>query len=119
MQCATSKLRCVSREQTMSAASDVHQWKLIARRALMLGLVMASSSLGFAQWLHYPTAGVPRKTDGKPDLAAPAPRLPDGRPDLSGIWHVANRIPCTPEFNRFVTCGLEIGGSPLALNIGT
>jgi predicted SnoaL-like aldol condensation-catalyzing enzyme len=38
---------------------------------------------------------------------------------LSGIWHVANRIPCTPDFNRFVPCGLEIGGSPLALNIGT
>jgi len=103
----------------MSTASDVHQWKPIARRALVLGLVMASSTLGFAQWLHYPTAGVPRKTDGKPDLTAPAPRLPDGRPDLSGIWHVANRIPCTSEINRFVPCGLEIGGSPLALNIGT
>jgi hypothetical protein len=93
----------------MSTASDVHQWKPIARRALVLGLVMASSTLGFAQWLHYPTAGVPRKADGKPDLTAPAPRLPDGRPDLSGIWHVANRIPCTSEINRFVPCGLNIG----------
>jgi hypothetical protein len=26
-----------------------------------------------AQWVHYPTPGVPRTSDGKPNLAAPAP----------------------------------------------
>jgi hypothetical protein len=41
-----------------------------------------------AQWLNYPTAGIPRSTDGKPNLTAPAPRKPDGKPDLSGIWLV-------------------------------
>ena len=40
----------------------------------------------FAQWLNYPTPGVPRLADGKPNLSAPAPRTPDGKPDLSGIW---------------------------------
>src|SRR5229473_1739450 len=39
-----------------------------------------------AQWLNYPTAGLPRTRDGKPDLAAPAPKTADGKPDLSGIW---------------------------------
>ena len=39
-----------------------------------------------AQWLHYPTAGIPRTADGKPNLAAPAPKAPDGKPDLSGLW---------------------------------
>lgn len=39
-----------------------------------------------AQWFHYPTAGVPRKPDGSPNLSAPAPRAPDGKPDLSGLW---------------------------------
>jgi hypothetical protein len=39
-----------------------------------------------AQWLHYPTAGVPKLPDGSPNLAAPAPRTPDGKPDFSGIW---------------------------------
>jgi hypothetical protein len=39
-----------------------------------------------AQWVGYPTAGVPRKADGKVDMTAPAPRLADGKPDFSGIW---------------------------------
>src|SRR5579864_3174159 len=39
-----------------------------------------------AQWIKYPTAGVPRKADGKVDVSAPAPRLADGKPDFSGIW---------------------------------
>jgi hypothetical protein len=41
-----------------------------------------------AQWLHYPTPGIPRTPDGKPNLSAPAPKMPDGKPDLSGIWSV-------------------------------
>jgi hypothetical protein len=69
-----------------------------------------------AQWLHYPTDGVPRKADGTPDLAAPTPRLPDGKPDLSGIWLTAVKNPCNPA--SFIQCGLEIGGSPLALDLG-
>ena len=39
-----------------------------------------------AQWLNYPTPGIPRLADGKPNLSAPAPKTPDGKPDLSGIW---------------------------------
>jgi hypothetical protein len=39
-----------------------------------------------AQWLHYPTPGIPRSADGKPNLSAPTPRTPDGKPDLSGFW---------------------------------
>jgi hypothetical protein len=39
-----------------------------------------------AQWIHYPTPGIPRTPDGKPNLSAPAPRTSDGKPDLSGIW---------------------------------
>jgi hypothetical protein len=39
-----------------------------------------------AQWLNFPTPGIPRTADGKPNLTAPAPRTPDGKPDLSGMW---------------------------------
>jgi hypothetical protein len=70
------------------------------------------------QWLHYPTADVPRTADGQPNLAAPPPSLSDGRPDFSGILQSARKSPCTPESSRFLECGIEIGGSPLALNIG-
>ena len=39
-----------------------------------------------AQWIDFPTPGIPRLADGKPNLGAPAPRTADGKPDLSGIW---------------------------------
>jgi len=39
-----------------------------------------------AQWLKIKTPGLPRNSDGKPNLTAPAPRAPDGKPDLSGLW---------------------------------
>src|SRR5438552_3358004 len=39
-----------------------------------------------AQWLNYPTPGVPRTVDGTPNLSAPTPRTADGKPDLSGVW---------------------------------
>jgi len=51
--------------------------------AAVLCLLSTATS---AQWLRYPTAGVPRTPDGRPNLAAPAPRTADGRPDFSGVW---------------------------------
>ena len=39
-----------------------------------------------AQWVDYPTPGIPRTPGGKPNLSAPAPRTADGKPDLSGLW---------------------------------
>src|SRR5690242_12718838 len=46
--------------------------------------LLAGASYG--QWLTYPTPGIPRTADGKPDLTAPAPRASDGKPDFSGTW---------------------------------
>ncbi len=59
--------------------------KTLVTAALLTLSASASSPLA-AQWLKYPTAGVPHKTDGHVDMFAPAPRMPDGRPDFSGIW---------------------------------
>ena len=42
-----------------------------------------------AQWPQYPTRGVPRTPDGKPNFDAPAPKTADGKPDLSGLWRGA------------------------------
>jgi hypothetical protein len=43
-----------------------------------------------AQWQNLPTDGIPRTTEGKINMSAPAPRKPDGKPDLSGIWNPPN-----------------------------
>lgn len=56
-------------------------------RYIVAGLVFwAACTAAPAQWLKIKTPGLPRKPDGKVDLAAPAPRTPDGKPDLSGLW---------------------------------
>ncbi len=39
-----------------------------------------------AQWLGYPTPGIPRTRDHKANLNAPTPRGRGGKPDLSGLW---------------------------------
>jgi hypothetical protein len=61
--------------------------------ARTIGAVIAATLLALAapaQWINYPTPGIPRTADGKPDLAAPAPRRADGKPDLSGLWQPAS-----------------------------
>ena len=54
--------------------------------------VLALSASVAAQWHGYPTPGVPRLPDGKPNLAAPTPRSADGKPDLSGIWQASRAV---------------------------
>ncbi|MGA2714784.1 MAG: hypothetical protein ABSG41_16915 [Bryobacteraceae bacterium] len=53
---------------------------------VLVALLAGAPSAVSAQWLNYPTPGIPRLSGGKPNLRAPAPRMPDGKPDLSGIW---------------------------------
>lgn len=72
-------------------------------------LVWAAISL-HAQWLHYPTPGIPRTPEGKPDLSAPAPRTAEGKSDLSGIWVVSGR----KYFDDLSADGLEIPMQPWA-----
>jgi hypothetical protein len=88
--------------------------------ALILAFValIGMPSLGFAQWLKYPTDGVPKNADGTPNRNAPTPRLPNGKPDFSGLWHATNPTRCGGAGSQFVECGAEIGGSQLGGNLG-
>jgi hypothetical protein len=49
------------------------------------------SAPAHAQWVKVPQPKIPRTSDGKPNLSAPAPRTAYGKPDLSGIWNVDNK----------------------------
>ena len=56
---------------------------MIHRVFLVVAICAVSAS---AQWLDYPTPGIPRTAGGKPNLTAPVPKAADGHPDLSGLW---------------------------------
>ena len=57
---------------------------------LRICLAVALSGLAAsAQWLNYPTPGIPRLPNGKVNLNAPLPKATDGKPDLTGLWQRA------------------------------
>ena len=62
----------------------------IERYLLLLALLLPLSTRASGQWINYPTRGIPRTADGKPNLSAAAPKTADGRPDFSGVWEHLN-----------------------------
>jgi hypothetical protein len=66
------------------STSTGNLFRNIAGSAIFLSGILSLPAA--AQWLNYPTPGIPRTPDGKPNLSAPAPRTADGKPDLSGLW---------------------------------
>ncbi len=95
---------------------------LLTAALVILGAPLTSTHLA-AQWINYPTAGAPRKADGKVDMSAAAPKMADGKPDFSGIWtsdEVDPRRPGVPPnphdattSRRMVNLGVDLpGGLP-------
>jgi hypothetical protein len=89
-------------------------------RLLSTAVLLATAWPGViaAQWLNYPTPGVPKTADGKPDMSAPAPRTADGRPDFSGMWGWDTPAKCGAHCNdtqisrEFMNIAATLKGGP-------
>ena len=57
--------------------------RLVGSLAFVFVLAVIGGSVSLtAQWIKFPTAGIPRLPDGKPNLSAQTPRMADGKPDF-------------------------------------
>ena len=90
-----------------------------AAAAIGVSAFSAAPSLT-AQWLKYPTAGVPRGPGGQVNLAGPVPRTREGTPDFSGLWLTADGLPCNQQTlgSEFLVCGAELPISRYGINMG-
>lgn len=69
------------------------------RPILKIAPLLLFAALAPAQYLDYPTPGVPKTPDGKPNMNAPTPRTADGKPDFSGMWGWVTRANCGAHCN--------------------
>ena len=79
----------------------------------VFAVLVLSAAPAVAQWVNYPTAGIPRTKDGKPNLAAPAPKTPDGKPDFSGIWQAHDGR----YLNNLAADGVDVPMQPWAAKL--
>jgi hypothetical protein len=81
-------------------------------RPWILAAALVTIPFAHAQWLNYPTPGIPRTSDGKPKLSGPTPRV-HGKPDLTGLWQTDSAPPAMLE--RLIPSGTNgAGEEPLS-----
>ncbi len=90
--------------------------KLSAVSCVLVTLALvAGPSVAPAQWLGYPTPGIPRLANGAPNMKAHAPRTREGKPDFSGIWFA--NVPAK-DYCREKDCVQEERMAREQINIG-
>ena len=57
--------------------------------ALALATTLILAAPAHAQWLDFKMPAIPRTSDGRLDVTAPAPRTSDDKLDLSGLWRIS------------------------------
>jgi hypothetical protein len=70
-----------------------------------------------AQWPDYPTPGVPKAADGKPNLSGPLPKAADGHPDLSGVWQYVRPTGPSPNAAAAAVAAAQPDIVPLAVRL--
>lgn len=95
--------------------SPLHVTTRSVGHALVVIALAALPYAASAQWLDYPTPGIPRAADGTPNLKAPAPRTSDGKPDFSGMWFA--NVPAK-DYCREADCIQEERMAREQINIG-
>jgi len=92
--------------------------KQSAALVIAASVIVAVGIPAGAQYLKYPTAGVPRTAAGKVNMSAPTPRSADGKPDFSGLWLTANPWCPTGYDANSGLCGLELPMGLDGINLG-
>ena len=87
---------------------------LVIAAAVFIGVGIPAG----AQWLKYPSTGVPRTAAGKVNMSAPTPRTADRKPDLSGLWVTSNPWCPTGYDANSGLCGLELPMGLDGINLG-